>query len=789
MEAQKTLHRRKSSKDAGDENTIVLPSPPANQNDFGNGEVASVAFPSTQLLAPPPSSRNRVQSTPVGHARSLSTASALPTNRHPPGLLAYGGRTPLPNGSNMYGAVPLSPTSPFRPSFQPSPPPRGHGHARTRSVSAFAPASPSPLASSFPVSASAHDPLSSTMTSATTATSNPAASLHVFPSSNSAPDNSSSASPPSPTSPISGRRHTRLHSRNLSFFFPRPGALSAATIAEDGTQELELGLQDEDAPVSDIPAAGSSVDWQSSSNNNNNNNRRNLLVHQPPSPLGVGFTFGGRPSSSSANGNGGLPVPPMMTPSSSTSSVSSRRGHHHKHSLSHNFFSFLEPGGNGTIDSSKEGLHTQPTPMPVSPWTNTTQSLQADAASSTTTSTSPSPSPSEISHNHFGDEHNQRFAPSFVGLCQFALGSWLWVVGQQVGSLACTGLGYWVVFDAVGVAIGKVIPQWLKRKVRELERIRRPYGNARLEAVLMFAHSVYLMFSAVYVCKETVEHILLSLGQHTSGGEKHHHHFHSSEENGVSGIDFPITLVFISLISLIGTALVYDNHVKLVNVTNTRIPSLRTLIRSLLSPAKRTYHGPPPTSQLAIMLSNPYTASPLFFCLVILFIGLLIPPSQHEACDMILAAVIAIVTFNTAYSACTVLGTILLQTAPPRGLPSAKMEAFLRVMRELERHPQVLHLPAPHIWQLAPSTSATAPDGTSFQEKRNRDSVKLDPLVVTIELHVKSDLSDEDVLNLTRWAWERCLLALGGEVKRGQDRKGLVGRGDGPEVTVGVVRG
>ena len=33
-----------------------------------------------------------------------------------------------------------------------------------------------------------------------------------------------------------------------------------------------------------------------------------------------------------------------------------------------------------------------------------------------------------------------------------------------------------------------------------------------LEAVLMFAHSIYLMFSAVYVCKETVEHISLSLG-------------------------------------------------------------------------------------------------------------------------------------------------------------------------------------------------------------------------------------------------------------------------------------
>ena len=34
----------------------------------------------------------------------------------------------------------------------------------------------------------------------------------------------------------------------------------------------------------------------------------------------------------------------------------------------------------------------------------------------------------------------------------------------------------------------------------------------------MFAQAVYFMFSLVYVCKETVEHLLLS------SGEGHHHH-------------------------------------------------------------------------------------------------------------------------------------------------------------------------------------------------------------------------------------------------------------------------
>ena len=44
------------------------------------------------------------------------------------------------------------------------------------------------------------------------------------------------------------------------------------------------------------------------------------------------------------------------------------------------------------------------------------------------------------------------------------------------------------------------------------------HRNGRVETVLMFAQAVYLMFSSVYVCKETVEHLLLS------SGEGHHHH-------------------------------------------------------------------------------------------------------------------------------------------------------------------------------------------------------------------------------------------------------------------------
>ena len=118
------------------------------------------------------------------------------------------------------------------------------------------------------------------------------------------------------------------------------------------------------------------------------------------------------------------------------------------------------------------------------------------------------------------------------------------------------------------------------------------------------------------------------------------------------------------------------------------------------------------------------------------------------------------------------------------------METFLRVMREvrnflifrlmfkiespfqLERHPDVLHLPAPHVWQLTPSTV----------NQRSSTAQSKEGLIVTLELHVRSSLDDARVLQLTRWAHDRCKGALNVSARE----KGSV---DESEVTIGIVRG
>lgn len=99
--------------------------------------------------------------------------------------------------------------------------------------------------------------------------------------------------------------------------------------------------------------------------------------------------------------------------------------------------------------------------------------------------------------------------------------------------------------------------------------------NARVETLFIYAQSIYLIFASVYVCKETVEHLLLS------HGEGHHHH--SGDEtvdltgyvdsgffiivgaDSMNRIDFPVTLLCTILISLITSAIAFDNQAKFVS--------------------------------------------------------------------------------------------------------------------------------------------------------------------------------------------------------------------------------
>ncbi|KZS99490.1 uncharacterized protein LAESUDRAFT_765470 [Laetiporus sulphureus 93-53] len=409
----------------------------------------------------------------------------------------------------------------------------GNSHGRTRSVSGpYFPASPSPLSFSFPP----QPPLPNKLSSSSTA---PELRLK---------ENGMSPSPSmSSQAQAHARRHSRVHSRNLSMFFPRPGTLPSTAIAEDGGQEIIFDSpQPEGIPMpSASPGPG----------------HRNFRE---------GFTFGARPPSS---GNSAQ----SMTANSSSSSATARRRHHHKHSLSHNFFSFLEPGSQSPNSPPMDAN------LAVSPDRHGRQGL-ADR-----TCPNKCGRPAEPDWESARDTE---LAPEamVMAVTQFLLGVSLWVIAEQV---ACTGLGYWIVFDALGVA---PCVAWIPRET---------FDESRYEA-------------AIWECTdrdETVEHLLLAFG------EGHHHH-NGDEVTEFFGIEFPVVTLALTLVSLFITSVVFNNHSRLVSTAGNYIPPLTSLLPT------RYRHIVPHTypTRLANLLSNPYSLAPVGFCLFLLFGPAFIPP-------------------------------------------------------------------------------------------------------------------------------------------------------------------
>lgn len=676
------------------------------------------------------------------------------------------------------------PSSPFRAS-----------HARVRSISSgpFVPPVPSPLANTF------HVP------------------LHPF-----EPGQVDDAA----EGPRGhGRRHSRMHSRNLSIFFPRPHA----TISEDLPSDVES------AP--------------------NNNSQSKIDLHIPASqsePLQIGhdhtasFSFGSSGSMPKSNSTGAVPA-----------GVTARRGHHHKHSLSHNFFSFLDPARQLQPEAKSEELHTAPTPAPMSPWSPVSNVQGGESASSSkldlttgtsSRSSSASPAPSHLPYYPLKLSKDGRLA-QVACILQLCLGGLVWVRGQAIGSLACTGLGYWVVFDAFGIAVGGPL----------LGRSKGGFGTARTQTTLLFAQCVYLMFAGVYVAKEAVEHILLSaghghghgypsavstasalalnaslnaaggitrgLGLHGAGemGNDGHHHHWGDERPEMLGLRYPLGLVIIVLLSLLTTSVVFEHHDVLVRVTNKYIclPSPLSLFQrprlhpSFLVPGRGQAQAP-----WERILKNPYALPPILFCVAILGGEMVLNVAHYTPFDLSLATLQVIITTHVAYAACIVLGGVLLQTAPPasfamsvggigmksmtgvKGMTNAKgtntleskMESFWRVVREIERHEHVTSLPAPHVWQVCPpgqgdirSSGLRSAPGSTFSPSDSSSPFPDAPrgpepqLIITLSPHVPSSLRDEEVLKLTRWACERVRGAFVGD--------GVKGGGVEVEVCVGILRG
>lgn len=245
----------------------------------------------------------------------------------------------------------------------------------------------------------------------------------------------STASPSSAFS-AAGKRHGRIHSRNLSVFFPRPENAASSTIAEDETVTVG-GNADSGLP--------------------------------PPSPrrLMEGFQFGGNTRMDADA------TPPSAL--GSLGNMSKRRGHHHKHSVSHSFFDFVPPAETSAPDETVEAS---------SPWMPITPGTPGQTLGDKTRierGSSPLPRAYRGTEGqgdlaYLARVYERELAVGFSVL-QFMIGAFMWAAGQSRGSLACSGLGYWVVFDSSSLALSCNAIPWLRLSDdKDSNELRRPFG-------------------------------------------------------------------------------------------------------------------------------------------------------------------------------------------------------------------------------------------------------------------------------------------------------------------------
>ncbi|GAA6064317.1 hypothetical protein JCM10212_006004 [Sporobolomyces blumeae] len=595
------------------------------------------------------------------------------------------------------------------------------------------------------------------------------------------PASSNSSATRTPTT--HARQHSRIHERNLSAFFPRPGQLAtgyggtyddphATSPFRPGVTQLEQGS----------PATPST----------------------PPAPSRLDATS------------------PTASLAGSASRAQGRRGHHHRHSVSHNLFPFLD--ANGTAGSPSASTTTplpngSPSkPSPLSPTASFSRPRQPSAASS-----SHDQLPSESSS--FREKYGHlpfafrvvlfsivRLSPRsqlalVLASVQLVLGSTLWVQGQAGESLSVTGLGYLVVFDGLGALSGVAlssqgIEKWKSEMGRARdERIRKPYGSSRLPTLSHFSQSIYLLFSAVYVCKESIEHVLLLHGP--DEGEGAHGSGHggvghgearggiavaSGAGHGGSPVHFPLAVLVASSVLAILSALVFSTHLDL-----SRSISSSSSASSPSSSSSTSHSSPLKARDLARnddgrssglrRVLNPFTVTVAGFGVGLACAALVLPSAQLSPLDKILSLLISLSMFYVAYPAAVSTGSILLQTAPGPGTKEGR--GVRQAFNDIESHPSIVSIASSHVWQLSsPPSHPTIGPLSSSASLSTSSSPGLAPLelppprtIMTLHLVVRSDLDERGVVEVVEWAEERCRNA------------GLGGMGKGQrEVTIEVKR-
>ena len=184
--------------------------------------------------------------------------------------------------------------------------------------------------------------------------------------------------------------------------------------------------------------------------------------------------------------------------------------------------------------------------------------------------------------------------------------------------------------------------------------------------------------------------------------------------------------------------------------------------------------------------------------------SLAVPLTSLTSLDSALSLLLTVLTAALSYPPTLAFGHVLLQTAPPPSAP--QMKQLKKVIKDVNADQRVLGVgtvrcwsvgattPQEEVvsgswWSLTPSNSSpNSPRLSSFGDSpvhsptRNgfpKSDHGSTPLVVSLTVHVHPDVSDRDMLEVSKYAWVKVNGAVGTK------RKGL----SQGEVSVGVKRG
>ncbi|TIB79629.1 hypothetical protein E3Q23_00014 [Wallemia mellicola] len=336
----------------------------------------------------------------------------------------------------------------------------------------------------------------------------------------------------------------------------------------------------------------------------------------------------------------------------------SRRKHHHKRSLSHAFFSFNDPTVtlNG-VSTAKGSAQTSPT------------KLHSNFAKGKPSKPAP---PLTFERSAFSGKKL-----TFTTF-EFVLGCWLWLTGQRCDSLATTGMGYLITFDAISLLSINAFDYY--RTMSPSHKL--PFGIRRLETLSLFTQVIYLVFTVTYLAKESIEHALIS-----SSEDDYDHQY---------GIPFPTHSILLSAFLPYFANKYFNNHHALATVTG-------------------TFFYNPKQRRTSKFMNNPFSFFLTLFGGLLWLTDELIEPRYHHFFDKFLACLQTISVGWLVYPSLICLARVLLQTAPS----SASSQILRDALKEVGSHPRVLQIELPRIFQITPeSLSRTLLDEDSVDLTR-----------------------------------------------------------------------